>query len=225
TMERIQIQGEIATAYSLAVMLSSIPLTRTGPTEIVILDIHALQNQFYFSSNVVVRLESTIGLLLHELNQKHKSNKNSDKYAIAFPDDGAHKRYSHMFNTCSDMKYEQIVCSKVRLDDKRKTTLKEGNPKGYHVIIVDDLVQSGGTLLECAKTLKENGAIKVSAYVTHGIFPNDSWKKFLYDNDENDMKLDTFYVTNTYPNTEVLIDKPPFKVLSIAGLLCNICFD
>jgi len=55
TMERIQIQGEIATAYSLAQMLSSIPLTRTGPSEIVIFDIHALQNQFYFSSNIIVR--------------------------------------------------------------------------------------------------------------------------------------------------------------------------
>ncbi|CAF1268716.1 unnamed protein product [Didymodactylos carnosus] len=229
TMERIQIQGEIATAYSLAVMLSAVPLTRTGPTEIVTLDIHALQNQFYFSSNVVVRLESTICLLLNELDKEQQNNPHGDKYAIAFPDDGAHKRYSHMFNSCDEKKYEEIICSKIRQDDKRITTLQEGNPQGYHVIIIDDLVQSGGTLLECAKTLKEKGAIKVSAYVTHGIFPNESWKKFLHNNnntiEKNDVKLDTFWVTNTYPNTEILVDKPPFKVLSIAKLLCNICFN
>jgi phosphoribosylpyrophosphate synthetase len=119
TMERIQIQGEIATAYSLAQMLSSIPLTRTGPSEIVIFDIHALQNQFYFSSNIIVRLESTVGLLLNEL-----KTRDNEKYAIAFPDDGAHKRFSYLFENTN---YPIVICSKTRQDnDKRITTVKEG---------------------------------------------------------------------------------------------------
>ena len=42
-----------------------------------------------------------------------------------------------------------MVCAKVREGDKRIVRLKEGNPKGCHVVIVDDLVQSGGTLIEC----------------------------------------------------------------------------
>jgi phosphoribosylpyrophosphate synthetase len=121
TMERIQIQGEIATAYSLAQMLSSIPLTRTGPSEIVIFDIHALQNQFYFSSNVIVRLESTVGLLLDEI--QHRTDPN-EQYAIAFPDDGAHKRFACMFDKTD---YPIVICSKIRQDDdKRMTTVKEG---------------------------------------------------------------------------------------------------
>ncbi|CAF1543516.1 unnamed protein product [Rotaria sp. Silwood1] len=217
TMERIQIQGEIATAYSLAQMLSSIPLTRTGPCEVVIFDIHALQNQFYFSSNIIVRLESTVALLLDELKKRENQN---EKYAIAFPDDGAHKRFGHMFD---ETKYPIVICSKIREDDKRTTTIKEGNPKDYHCIIIDDLVQSGGTLIECAQALLKNGASNISAFVGHGIFPNESWKKFVHSNNPK-VRFDTFYVTNTYPNTQVLIDKPPFKVFSIAQLLCNICF-
>ena len=43
----------------------------------------------------------------------------------------------------------QIVCAKVREGDKRIVRIKEGDPKGRHVVIVDDLVQSGGTLIEC----------------------------------------------------------------------------
>jgi adenine/guanine phosphoribosyltransferase-like PRPP-binding protein len=43
----------------------------------------------------------------------------------------------------------QVVCTKVREGDKRIVRLKEGNPAGCHVVIVDDLVQSGGTLIEC----------------------------------------------------------------------------
>ncbi|CAF0735287.1 unnamed protein product [Adineta steineri] len=219
TMERIQIQGEIATAYSLAQMLSSIPLTRTGPSEVVIFDIHALQNQFYFSSNIIVRLESTVGLLLNELK---KEENNNEKYVIAFPDDGAHKRFSHLFDSTN---YSIVICSKIRQDDdQRITTVKEGNSKGYHCMIVDDLVQSGNTLIECAQALLQNGATNVSAFVGHGIFPNESWRKFLHSNNPR-VHFHTFYVTNTYPNTQNLIDQPPFKVLSIARILCNICFD
>lgn len=43
----------------------------------------------------------------------------------------------------------QVVCTKVREGDKRIVRLKEGNVTGHHVVIVDDLVQSGGTLIEC----------------------------------------------------------------------------
>lgn len=43
----------------------------------------------------------------------------------------------------------QVVCTKVREGDKKIVRLKEGNPAGCHVVIVDDLVQSGGTLIEC----------------------------------------------------------------------------
>ena len=49
----------------------------------------------------------------------------------------------------------QVVCAKVREGDKRIVRIKEGNPEGRHVVIVDDLVQSGGTLREC----------QVSAYI------------------------------------------------------------
>jgi phosphoribosylpyrophosphate synthetase len=43
----------------------------------------------------------------------------------------------------------QVICTKVRDGNKRIVQLKEGDPTGRHVVIVDDLVQSGGTLIEC----------------------------------------------------------------------------
>ena len=48
----------------------------------------------------------------------------------------------------------QVICTKVRDGDKRIVRLKEGQARGRHVVIVDDLVQSGGTLMECQKLLK-----------------------------------------------------------------------
>ena len=57
--------------------------------------------------------------------------------------------------------------------------MKEGNCEGKHVVIVDDMIQTGGTLYECGRVLKADmGAASVSAFCTHGIFPNESWRRF-----------------------------------------------
>lgn len=59
---------------------------------------------------------------------------------------------------CSILSTLQVVCTKVRDGNKRIVRLKEGEPKGRHVVIVDDLVQSGGTLIECHALLASLGA-------------------------------------------------------------------
>lgn len=48
TLLRSQNEGDVATAFTLARILSNIPLSRGGPTSVVIFDIHALQERFYF---------------------------------------------------------------------------------------------------------------------------------------------------------------------------------
>ena len=67
TMERIDHVGQVATAMTFARCLSSTPPCASGPANIIILDIHALQEQFYFSDNVLVQLESCAGLLRKKL--------------------------------------------------------------------------------------------------------------------------------------------------------------
>ena len=51
----------------------------------------------------------------------------------------------------------QVICTKVRDGDKRIVQLKEGEVQGRHVVIVDDLVQSGSTLVECQVGRRERG--------------------------------------------------------------------
>lgn len=82
---------------------------------------------------------------------------------------------------------------------------------------MDDLVQSGGTLIECQKVLLAHGAAKVSAYATHGVFPNRSWEKFLY-KDGGEQGFAYFWITDSCPLTvKEVIGKAPFEVLSLAG--------
>jgi len=174
TMERVEREGEVATAFTLARLLSNVPLSRGGPTSLVIFDIHALQERFFFGDAVLPLFESGIPLLLERL-QKLPDH---DNITIAYPDEGAHKRFHSSFKRAG---YPEVICTKVRDGDARHVRIKEGDPSGRHVVIVDDLVQSGGTLIECHNMLATKGAAQVSAYATHGVFPNYSWQKFKAD--------------------------------------------
>nr|GEU40408.1 ribose-phosphate pyrophosphokinase 4 [Tanacetum cinerariifolium] len=210
TSERMEEEGDIATAFTLARFLSNIPISRGGPTSVVIYDIHALQERFYFDDNVLPCFESGIPLLKSRLQQLP----DSDNISIAFPDDGAWKRFHKQLQH-----FPMIICAKVREGDQRIVRIKEGDPKGRHVVIVDDLVQSGGTLIECQKVLAEHGATKVSAYVTHGVFPKRSWERFAHDKGGSpDSGLTYFWITDSCPLTvKEVKNKPPFEVLSLAS--------
>ncbi|XP_068737792.1 uncharacterized protein [Montipora capricornis] len=202
TMEREEIEGRVATAKTLAMLLSTIPLTARGPSQIMVFDIHALQERFYFSDNVIPRLETAVPLLLREISMLNQET----AVSIAFPDEGAFKRFHNMFTT-----FPTITCTKMRDKDKRIITVKDGDPTGHHVIIVDDLVMTGGTLVQCAKALLSSGAVMVSAYVTHAVFPRESWKMFT----DCEVNFERFYITDSLPHASYIAEHAPFKLLSL----------
>ncbi|KAF7837440.1 Ribose-phosphate pyrophosphokinase 4 [Senna tora] len=215
SFERMEEEGDVATAFTLARMLSDIPVSRGGPTSLVIYDIHALQERFYFGDEVLPLFDTGIPLLKQRL---HKLP-DAENIVIAFPDDGAWKRFHKQFE---GFPVWQLVCTKVREGDKRIVRLKEGNPTGCHVVIVDDLVQSGGTLIECQKVLAANGAAKVSAYVTHGVFPKQSWERFTHKNEGVENAFSYFWITDSCPLTvKAIANRAPFEVLSLAGSIAN----
>eukprot|EP00898_Chlorokybus_atmophyticus_P007270 jgi/Chlat1/7544/Chrsp62S07034 len=225
TVERMEDEGDIATAYTLARLLSKVPLSRGGPTSVVIFDIHALQERFYFGDDVLPVFESGIPLLKRELRRLP----DADRITIAYPDEGAWKRFNKQFGD-----FPEVICTKVRDGDKRLVQLKEGDPRGRHVVIVDDLVQSGGTLIECQastqrgmlcrcacvqKLLTAVGAAEVSAYATHGVFPNQSWRRFARGNKEG-VSFKRFWMTDSCPIiAREVAGQEPFEVISLASAI------
>lgn len=213
SFERMEEEGDVATAFTMARILSNIPISRGGPTSLVIYDIHALQERFYFSDHVLPLFETGIPLLKQRLHQLP----DADNVVVAFPDDGAWKRFHKLLDH-----FPMVVCAKVREGDKRIVRLKEGNPAGCHVVIVDDLVQSGGTLIECQKVLAAHGASKVSAYVTHSVFPKRSWERFIHKNDGSEKVFTYFWTTDSCPLTVKAIgNRAPFEILSLAGSIAD----
>jgi phosphoribosylpyrophosphate synthetase len=111
TNERVEVEGKVATANTYSILLSNLP-SIGSPSRIMIYDIHALQNRFYFHNSTIPSLHSTIPLVLNRLNDL--------SCKIAFPDDGAAKRFGQLFK---DRGFDIIVCGKVRIGDQRKITL------------------------------------------------------------------------------------------------------
>ena len=173
-----------------------------------------VQERFYFGDAVLPLFESGIPLLL----QKLHSLGDLANVAIAYPDEGAWKRFHGQFKDFG----QEVVCTKVRDGAKRIVRLKEGDPKGCHVVIVDDLVQSGGTLIECGKLLQSMGAAHVSAYVTHGVFPKDSYKRFESEKADGSFGWKTVWITDSCPQTTAAVQgREPFEVLSLAEPIAN----
>jgi len=99
TSERIEDEGEVATAATMARVLSSIPPSRGGPTSLVIYDIHALQERFYFGDNVLPYFQSAIPIL----KQKLLNHPDRDIITIAYPDEGAWKRFHKQFQAFDEL--------------------------------------------------------------------------------------------------------------------------
>jgi len=203
TMERVIQEGQVATANSYAQMFSNLP-SCGKPTRLIIYDLHTLQNRFYLHGNAIASLQTSIPMLIKRIKQ-------SNIDCIAFPDDGAAKRFGSMFK---GLGYEIVTCGKTRDGDKRVVNIQDGNPKGKNVVIVDDLVQTGGTLFECGLALKAAGAGEVSAFVAHGVFPNDSWKRFMSNGDRG--CFHKFFLTNSIPSiTDILPKDDVYEVLDL----------
>ena len=128
---------------------------------------------------------------------------------MVFPDDGAAKRFKPLFKG-----YDIVVCGKVRDGDKRIVRIQDGDPERKHVVIVDDLVQTGGTLYECAVALQDRGAESISAFVAHGVFPNGAWKAFC--NGGSKEIFAKFWITNSIPSVTCKLPiGDPFEVLDL----------
>jgi phosphoribosylpyrophosphate synthetase len=194
-------------------------------------DLHTLQNRFYLHNNACASLQTAIPVLVDRLKAS-----NSAIDCIAFPDDGAAKRFARIFTELTD-DFEMVTCGKTRGEgDKRVITIQDGSCAGKRVLIVDDLVQTGGTLFECGRALKAAGALEVSAYVTHGVFPGESWRRFTRQrrdgsgDRDRDAEVDSsdgfcferFYLTDSIPTiTSMLPRDDVFEILPLSAKIVD----
>ena len=87
-----------------------------------------------------------------------------------------------------------------------------GDVNGRSCLLVDDIVDSGGTLCNAAEALLENGAKSVSAYITHGVLSGQAVERV-----ENS-KLEKLLITDTIQPTQEVLNSNRFDIISLAPL-------
>lgn len=140
-------------------------LQAAGATRIMTMDLHADQIQGFFEKPVDHMYASTIFL-------PHVERLELDNLMIASPDMGGSKRayaYSKYLNC------DVVICYKQR---KKANVISHmeliGDVKGKNVILVDDMIDTGGTLTKAADLMMERGALSVRAICTHPILSGEA---------------------------------------------------
>ncbi|QYJ69235.1 ribose-phosphate pyrophosphokinase [Flavobacterium litorale] len=159
-------------------------LESAGATRIMTMDLHADQIQGFFEKPVDHLFASTIFL-------PHVRSLNLENLTIASPDMGGSKRaYAYSKFLSSDV----VICYKHR---KAANVVEKmeliGEVKGRNVILVDDMIDTGGTLTKAADLMIEKGALSVRAICTHAILSGDAYEKI------EKSKLSELIVTDTIP--------------------------
>ena len=159
-------------------------LETAGATRIITMDLHADQIQGFFEKPVDHLYASTIFI-------PYIQSLNLDGLTIASPDMGGSKRayaYSRFLES------NVVVCYKQR---KKANVIDHmeliGEVKGKNVVIVDDMVDTAGTLTKAANLMIERGAKSVRAICTHALLSGNAYEKI-----ENS-KLKELIVTDSIP--------------------------
>ena len=179
-------------------------LETAGATRIVTMDLHADQIQGFFEKPVDHLFASTIFLpYLKELNL--------DNLTIASPDMGGSKRaYAYSKALQSDV----VICYKQRAKANVISHMELiGDVTGKNVVLVDDMVDTAGTLTKAADLMMERGALSVRAICTHPILSGDAYKRI------DNSKLEELIVTDSIPLRQ---ESKKIKVLSCADLFAEV---
>ena len=175
-----------------------------GATRVMTMDLHADQIQGFFQIPVDHLYASTIFL-------PYIQSLKLDDLCIASPDMGGSKRaYAYAKALNSDV----VVCYKQR---KKANVISHmeliGDVTGKNVVLVDDMVDTAGTLAKAGDLIIEKGAKSVRAICTHGILSGNAYEKI------EKSKLKELIVTDTVPKIK---SNSKIKVLSCADLFADV---
>lgn len=179
-------------------------LEAAGATRIITMDLHADQIQGFFEKPVDHLFASTVFL-------PYLKSLKLDNLTIASPDMGGSKRaYAYSKALESDV----VICYKQRAKANVISHMELiGDVTGKNVVLVDDMVDTAGTLTKAADLMMERGALSVRAICTHPILSGNAYERI-----ENS-KLEELIVTDSIPLKQ---ESKKIRVISCANLFADV---
>ena len=182
-------------------------LTTAGIDRLLTIDLHAGQIQGFF--DIPVDNLYAAPIITKDIKTKYK---NKDIVVVS-PDVGGVVRARNIANR---------INANLAIVDKRrdKANTSEvmniiGDVRNKDCLVVDDIVDTAGTLCNAAEALKSAGAKSVSAYISHGVLSGPAIKRI------SESKLSELVITNSIAASKQIVDSPNIRVLNLASLIAE----
>lgn len=183
-----------------------------GVDRVISVDFHCGQIQGFFGPSVPVDNLKAQTIMVDYLT-KSGLIKNYNKLVIVSPDAGGVYRAKEFADLLTEKTGTSIAITMVVKERSRPNEVSKmelvGDVKDNDCIIIDDMIDTGGTLSLAAKVLKDNGARKVYAFATHGLFSGNGIEVI------KNSVLDKVFVTDTIPPKDVKCDKIEYIPIGI----------
>jgi len=196
---------KVAPRTSISAKVVANLITNAGASRVVTVDLHAGQIQGFFDMPVD-------NLFTTPLFSKYIKKKfNNKKLICVSPDVGGVQRTRGL---ATRIKAELAIIDKRRPKPGQSQVMNIiGDVKGKTCIIVDDIIDSGGTIVNAVEALKKAGAIEVYVFITHAVLSGDAVKKI------KNSKIKKLIITDTIDNSQKIKNNNKIEVISISSLM------
>ena len=198
---------KVAPRTSISAKLVSNLITNAGANRILTVDLHAGQIQGFFDIPVD-------NLFATPIFARHiKKNMNTNSIVCVSPDVGGVERARDLGR--------RLNVGLAIIDKRRPAPGKSqvmnviGNVNGKTCIIIDDIIDSGGTIVNAAEALINRGAKEVHVYITHGVLSGEAVDKI------KKSRIKKLIITDTIDNSDKIKKAKNIEVLSISNLLAE----
>ncbi|WP_174803571.1 ribose-phosphate pyrophosphokinase [Martelella limonii] len=180
-------------------------ITQAGANRVLTLDLHAGQIQGFFD----IPTDNLYALPI--LTRDIKARRNLDNVMVVSPDIGGVVRARALA--------KRLDCLLAIVDKRRERPGESevmniiGDVEGKDCILIDDIVDSGGTLVNAAEALLNNGALSVTAYITHGVLSGAAVERI------SNSKLEELVITDSIQPRSDMVASSKVRVVSTAGLI------
>lgn len=179
-------------------------LQRAGITRLITMDLHAGQIQGFFD----IPVDNLYGSIVFK---EHIATREFKNPVVASPDIGGVARARY---------FAKLLGLDIVIVDKRREKANEsevmnviGNVEGKDVILIDDMIDTAGTMVKAASAFKQKGATNVIALGTHAVFSGPAYERILKS------EIDEVIVTDTIPLQQSC---EKIKILSVAPLFAEV---
>tara|TARA_B100001250_G_C19793290_1_gene787555 strand:+ start:95 stop:1027 length:933 start_codon:yes stop_codon:yes gene_type:complete len=198
---------KVAPRTSISAKVVANLITNAGASRVLTVDLHAGQIQGFF--DMPVDNLFTTPLFARYIKKRLKSK----KIICVSPDVGGVQRTRGLANRINaDL---AIIDKRRPKPGKSKVMNIIGNVRGKTCIIVDDIIDSGGTIVNAVDALKKSGATEVYVFITHAVLSGDAVAKI------KRSKIKKLIITDTIDNSQKIKNNNKIEVLSISSLMAE----